>query len=71
MRKTHFKIDGVDYRDGGQTDFEHSHQTACGYVRNEVAKNGDRVDCKRCLNSIHMVHYHAINKTPTDSHGYY
>lgn len=71
MAKTHLKVIGVDCRDIGQTEFEHSHQTACGYVRDNVTEDGDKVDCKHCLNSIHMVHYHAINKTLTDSQGCY
>jgi len=71
MKKTHYKIRGVDARNAGQTDFEHTHQTACGYVRDSVTTNGDNVDCKLCLKSIHMIHYHAINKTFTDSQGCY
>ena len=63
--KTHYKVTGVDDRQQGQN------QTACGYVRDNVSSNGDEVDCKLCLNSIHMVHYHAINGTITDSQGCY
>ena len=68
--KTHFKIE-VDCRDLGQSEYEYSHQTACGYVREQVSENGDKVNCKLCLNSIHMVHYHAVNKTLSDSQGCY
>lgn len=60
--KTHLKVSGIDARKQGQTDFEFTHQTACGYVRDQVTENGDDVDCKYCLNSIYMVDYHAINK---------
>lgn len=69
--KTHFKVDGVDCRGLGQSEYELNHQTACGYVREQVSKSGDEVDCKLCLNSIHMVHYHAVNKTLSDSQGCY
>ena len=71
MSKKHLKIDGVDARAQGQTDFEYEHQTACGYVRENITRDGDGVECKLCLNSIHMVNYHAINKTLTDSQGCY
>jgi hypothetical protein len=63
MSKVHYKITGVDFRKNGQTEYEYIHQAACGYVRNEVTPNGDHVDCELCLRSIHMVHYHAINRT--------
>lgn len=71
MNKTHYKVEGVDARNQGQTVFEYNHQTACGYVRENVTTNGDNVDCKWCLNSIHMVHYHAINGTLSDAQGCY
>lgn len=71
MSKAHFRITGVDYRDSGQTEYEYTHQAACGYVRKDVTQDGDNVDCKWCLNSIHMINYHAINKTMTDSQGCY
>ena len=51
--KTHFKILGVDLRENGQSEYEYQHQTACGYVRKNVTKNGDLVDCKLCLQSLH------------------
>jgi len=69
--KTHLKVSGIDCRKQGQTEHEYTHQTACGYVRDKITRDGDKVDCKFCLNSIHMVHYHAINKTMTDSQGCY
>jgi len=71
MAKTHFKIDGVDARALGQTEYEFSHQAACGYVRKEVTTDGDAVDCFYCLKSEHMKHYHHINSTFTDSSGCY
>lgn len=71
MAKMHYQTFGNDRRNQGQTEFERSHQTACGYVRDNVTTNGDDVDCKMCLSSIHMVHYHAINKTFADSQGCY
>ena len=71
MEKTHLKITGIDAREQGQTEREFTHQTACGYVRDSVTRDGDGVDCKLCLNSIHMVHYHDINSTLTDSQGCY
>ena len=69
MPKTHYKITRGDCRQQGDTEYELSHQAACGYMRDNVTRNGDEVDCKLCLNSIHMVHYHTINKTLTDSQG--
>ena len=69
MSKTHFKIVGVDYRDHGQSEFDHSHQSACGYARDKVSTNGDYVDCFYCLRSEAMKHYHRINQAGTDSSG--
>ena len=46
-----------------------NHHTACGFVRSDVSRNGDKVDCKLCLKSDHMKHYHQINATGTDSQG--
>lgn len=69
MPKTHLKITGVDARDCGQTEFEYTHQTACGYVRDNVTRNMDKVDCRLCLRSEEMKHYHQINKTLSDSQG--
>ncbi len=71
MAKTHYKIHGNDRREQGQSEHEYSHQTACGYVRDSVTTNGDEVDCKWCISSIHMAHYHAINKTFSGSQGCY
>ncbi|MBF4340770.1 hypothetical protein EAY39_08200 [Vibrio anguillarum] len=71
MAKTHLKITGVDARDKGQTDYEYSHQTACGYVRSNVTRNMDSVDCFYCLRSKEMEHYHQINNAISDSQGCY
>lgn len=70
--KTHFKITGVDCRKSHtQTEFEYSHQTACGYVRDKVTESGVLVDCKHCLRSVHMEIYHKLNDTFSDSQGCY
>ncbi|WP_028471326.1 hypothetical protein [Neptunomonas japonica] len=71
MAKKHFKVIGVDCRNQGQTEFEYSHQAACGYVRKEVTTDGDQVDCFYCLRSEGMKHYHQINAALTDSQGCY
>lgn len=71
MSKTHYKVHGVDARNLGQTEFEYTHQTACGYVRDNVTTNGDHVDCKLCLRSEDMKHYHQTNGTFSDSQGCY
>ena len=71
MPKTHLRVAGVDCRNQGQTEHEYTHQAACGYVRNNVTTAEDLVDCFYCRNSIHMVHYHAVNKSLTDSQGCY
>ena len=71
MAKTHYRVTDVDYREQGQTEYQYTHQTACGYVRDGVTRNGDLVDCKLCLRSEGMKHYHQINGTFTDSQGAY
>ncbi|WP_063661489.1 hypothetical protein [Aliivibrio fischeri] len=71
MAKIHLKTTGVDARASGQTEFEYTHQTACGYVRDNVTTNMDAVDCKHCLRSKDMQHYHQLNRTLTDSQGCY
>ncbi len=45
--------------------------TACGYVRDSVTRNMDDVDCKHCLRSKEMQHYHQLNRSLTDSQGCY
>lgn len=67
--KTHLLVDGVDCRDMGQTEFEYSHQTACGYVRDQVTYNMDEVDCFYCLLSKEMEAHHLINKTLDEIQG--
>jgi len=52
VKKTHMKIKGVDARNQGQTEFEYTHQAACGYVRDNVTSNKLNVDCKLCLREI-------------------
>jgi hypothetical protein len=37
-----------DHRDGGQTEHEYTHSTACGYVRGGVTFNDEDVNCPRC-----------------------
>ena len=71
MAKTHLKVAGVDCRANGQTDYEYTHQTACGYVRDNVTEDMDAVDCFYCLRSKDMEHYHQVNSTFTDSQGCY
>lgn len=71
MSKAHFKIEGIDCRYMGQTEYDYRHQAACGYVRENVTRNESAVDCFYCLNSVHMISYHASNKTDTDSEGCY
>ncbi len=61
MNKTHLKIICVDHGTQGKTEFNNSHRAACGYVRDKVSIDGDAVDCKLCLRSEHMKHYHQIN----------
>ena len=53
--KMHYKISGVDCRNQGQSEYEYHHQTACGYVRENVTTNVDAVDCKLCLKSPEML----------------
>lgn len=49
MSKTHLKVTGADHRNSGQTQFEYDHQTACGYVRDNITRNSKQVDCKLCI----------------------
>lgn len=46
--KVHLKIQGVDARHQGQTQFEYEHQAACGYVRDLVTNNRTQVTCFFC-----------------------
>ncbi|AIW22330.1 hypothetical protein F0267_01430 [Vibrio coralliilyticus] len=67
MAKTHLKVSGVDARNSGQTQFEFTHQTACGYVRDNVTRNMDHVNCFYCLRSKEMQNYLQIKKSFKDS----
>ena len=69
--KTHLRILGVDRRNQGQTEYEHDHQTACGYVRCAVTFSQDAVDCFYCIRSEEMKHYRQLNSCLTDSQGCY
>ena len=69
MSKVHLKVAGVDCRSQGQTQYENTHQAACGYVRDNVTRSEDAVDCFYCLRSDEMKHYHQLNGTLTDSQG--
>ena len=48
MSKTHLRVSGVDKRNQGQTEFEFTHQSACGYVRDKITVNHWEVDCFYC-----------------------
>ncbi len=52
MTKTHYRVRGVDARRMGQTEFEYTHQTACGYVRDAVTNKAEEVDCALCKKHI-------------------
>jgi len=52
MSKVHMFEYGADHRSIGQTEFEFTHTTKCGYVRDEVTRRDTEVTCKICLNLI-------------------
>ena len=52
MSKVHLKVRGVDCRGQGQSEYEYTHQSACGYVREEVRVMEHEVTCKFCLSLI-------------------
>ena len=54
-RKTHLKVGGVDYRTGGQTEYEYNHQALCGFVRDNVTPDKSAVDCCHCLKQIEIL----------------
>jgi len=54
MSKTHLKVSGVDCRNQGQTEYEYSHQTACGYIRQNVTRVTADVTCFYCLRTDEM-----------------
>ena len=51
MSKTHYRVVGIDCRNQGQSEYEFNHQTACGYVRDDVSIDPGKVTCKLCLRS--------------------
>lgn len=51
MSKTHLRIIGVDCRDQGQTEYEYTHQAACGYVRKNITTQTHEVTCFYCKRS--------------------
>lgn len=52
MAKMHLKIPGVDARTMGQTEFEYRHQAACGYIRDNVTDDTDKVTCFYCKRTL-------------------
>ena len=52
MAKTHKFKQGTDYRDMGQTEYEYTHTSACGYVRDNLTSKDNEVTCKICLREI-------------------
>jgi len=48
MKKIHLKMLDVDARDSAQSEFEYTHQTACGYVRDNVTRDVGKVTCFFC-----------------------
>ncbi len=50
--KIHRRIQGPDFRNHGQTEFEYSHTAACGYVRDIVISKDSEVTCKLCKREI-------------------
>ena len=50
--KRHKRVLGPDCRSQGQTEFEYSHTTACGYVRVIVTLKDTEVTCAHCKREI-------------------
>lgn len=48
MPKIHFNSKLFDARAQGQTEFEYNHQTLCGYVRDNVTTDREKVMCFYC-----------------------
>ena len=49
--KVHKFKRGLDYRDSGQTEFEYTHSTLCGYVRKNVVyykTDNKKITCFYC-----------------------
>lgn len=59
--KTHLFRTHGDYRSAGQTNYEYTHSTACGYVRDAVTNEPAQVTCKHCLREIGTQPIAAIN----------
>jgi len=51
MKRHYWKI-GEDKRKLGQTNFDYTHTTVCGYIREFVTMNFDMVTCKKCLKKL-------------------
>jgi hypothetical protein len=51
MKVHKYKYHG-DFSSLGQTDFERSNSTACGYVRDHVTRKDKEVTCKLCLREM-------------------
>ncbi len=51
MAKVHLRVDGVDCRNQGQTEYEYTHQAACGYVRANITAEYPDVTCFYCRRS--------------------
>jgi len=49
QKKTHLYQSHGDHRSAGQTEYEYTHSTACGYVRGSVTNHPAWVTCKHCL----------------------
>jgi len=50
--KTHKCKSYGDFGAQGQTEYEFSHSTACGYVRKNVTHNDSKVTCRLCLREM-------------------
>jgi hypothetical protein len=53
--KIHMFLRGKDFRNSGQTDYEYNHSTECGYVRDDITYNTDKVTCKLCLRELKRI----------------
>lgn len=41
-----------DHRSAGQSQYDFTHSTACGYVREQVTREESNVTCKLCLREL-------------------
>ena len=48
----HHRVIGPDCRDMGQTVYEYTHTTSCGYVRDNLTMDESKVTCKNCLKKL-------------------